>query len=417
MRSEPPTGDELNRMLVSMKQHVLDQAAKEPAPAKRSHSLKRGLGLGLGVTLLLGVGAGAAYAISVATSQEPQAAPATQTFTPVPSPTPEPAPSATVVPPPEFEVEPGQPASRYGLDCDTLVEPALIDALFAAPVESVDPIASVSGGAISIPIRTSVMAVGGNVCEWSNGVPTDDRAAAPDYAGVTISVVPKPAAGWNVRAAGYQAPHLLGASCVLASSCSAQAVTEHSWVSMEARSPEGSTIDATAWSALLDAVAAATSAAEPPAPPSFAEHTEYPKAAGCETLLPLAAVREATSNAGIEFGAGDGGGGWSNWADADFTAGNFGCIWSGPGDSVLLDWVLDGRWAFERMLQAGTAQPVAIAGLGADDQAVIRCHETPLAECGVDLMHGADWYNVRTDDRAHAIALAEALVATSGAPK
>ena len=77
-----------------------------------------------------------------------------------------------------------------------------------------------------------------------------------------------------------------------------------------------------------------------------------------------------------------------------------------------VDRVIDGRWAFERMLQAGTASPVDLAGLGADDAAVVRCNVDPYGDsCAVDLAIGDDWYNVAGTDRDTAIALAEAVLA------
>jgi hypothetical protein len=108
MRSDPPTGDELTRLLVSMKQNVLEQVANEPAPAldKRMPRADRIIGLTLGVVLLLGVGTGAAFAFGVVPfGGEPGAAPvATSTSTPAATPSPTPTPV-----PPEYVVEPGDP--------------------------------------------------------------------------------------------------------------------------------------------------------------------------------------------------------------------------------------------------------------------------------------------------------------------
>ena len=53
---EPPTGDELTRLLGSMKRNVLERVAQAPAPSKRK-SVRHIFGLGLGVAALLGVGA------------------------------------------------------------------------------------------------------------------------------------------------------------------------------------------------------------------------------------------------------------------------------------------------------------------------------------------------------------------------
>lgn len=413
MRSEPPTGDELSRMLVSMKQQVLEQAAAEPAPAKRTHSLKRGLGLGLGIALLLGVGAGAAYAISVATSQEPTAAPPAQTFTPVASPTPRPTPSATPAPP-EFEVEPGQPASRYGLSCDTLVDPALVDALFTTPVSAADPIVTASGVGHSIPRRTSIMAVGGTVCEWSNGVADNDQYGTnPDYVGLTISVTPQPAAGWNPRAAHYFRSGEFSAVCGTETpSCSASAGVNDAWVTMEADGAAVAAAEPTRWQYLFDAVVANVTSAGAAAPPSFVEYTEFSATEECAALLPLDRVRAITTLPGAEFGRD--GGGWSDWAEARFTAGNFGCGWHDSGNTGVaanVDWVRGGRWAFIRLADSGLAARAEAAGT---DEAYTRCFETEsYRSCAVDFLVGDDWFNVAAADEATAIALAEEILQRS----
>ena len=52
MDVEPPTGDDLNRMLVSLKQSVLDRAEdRRPAPRRRG----RRAGIVIGAIALLGV--------------------------------------------------------------------------------------------------------------------------------------------------------------------------------------------------------------------------------------------------------------------------------------------------------------------------------------------------------------------------
>ena len=106
MRTDPPTGDELARMLVSMKRDVLDRAAsaKRTEPQRRTLS-DRVLGVIVAVAILLGIGAaGTALAISLAPqpSRDPGAI-----STPTPSRTPNPTPvseydvaTATPTPPP-----------------------------------------------------------------------------------------------------------------------------------------------------------------------------------------------------------------------------------------------------------------------------------------------------------------------------
>ena len=202
MRSEPPTGDELTRLLVSMKRNVLEQVAHEPVTAKRSNMTDRIIGLTLGVTLLLGIGAGAAFALGVVPPfrGDPGAAPAsTATATPTATPTP-PAPM-------EYAVVPGEPASRYGLACETLVGASAVSELFTTEVALADPIVTASGVGIAIPRQTSILSEGGTVCEWSNGAANNDQYGSnPDYVGVTVSIVPRPAEGWSEHAVANGMP-------------------------------------------------------------------------------------------------------------------------------------------------------------------------------------------------------------------
>ena len=75
-----------------------------------------------------------------------------------------------------------------------------------------------------------------------------------------------------------------------------------------------------------------------------------------------------------------------------------------------MDWLHQGRWAYLRMLQAGTSTPIPLAGLASGDLASVRCDDRFGATCAVDLAVGRDWYNVTANDEATAIALAEAVL-------
>ena len=90
MRTDPPTGDELARMLVSMKRDVLDRAAtaKRTEPQRRTLS-DRVLGVIVAVAILLGLGAaGTALAINLALPPTSTPDGAISTPTPTPSRTP-----------------------------------------------------------------------------------------------------------------------------------------------------------------------------------------------------------------------------------------------------------------------------------------------------------------------------------------
>ena len=117
MDVEPPVGDDLNRMLVSMKQEVLQRAAAEP-PAKPRPWARRHLGLTLGLVALLGIGGASGALALVLPSPFEAAAPASPTSTPEPSATPRATATPTFTPTaPEQDPVP-RPA--LALDCSTL---------------------------------------------------------------------------------------------------------------------------------------------------------------------------------------------------------------------------------------------------------------------------------------------------------
>ncbi len=380
MKSEPPTGDELTRLLVSMKRNVLEQTAREQVSNTRSPLVDRVIGLTLGLALLLGLGAGAAFALGIV--PPPEAPPATtpaatvaSTQTPAPSPSAPPIEYSTA-PPVENAVAPGQPASRYGLDCETLIDSTLVSNLFTTAVAPTDPIVTAAGVGIAIPRRTSILSMGGTVCEWSNGVAMNDQYGwESEYVGVAVSVVPRPEDGWSERATRYGMPR--DESSCSDQGCWGSAAVGDAWVAIEAYGGEPSALSTSAWQPLLDAIIEAVSAAGPAAAPSSPERTSLPSAEQCDAVIPLDEVRSITSTPEAQPRLGEGGG-WSEWAEARLHAGILRCSWAvADGDIHVasLDLVRGGRWAYDRMLHAGTASPLALAGLSPDDAASVRCDE------------------------------------------
>lgn len=404
MKAEPPTGDELTRLLVSMKSNVLEQVAHEPLVSpKRSPLTDRVIGIVLGVAMLLGLGAGAAFALGIV--PPPLGAPSDSTTTATASPTSTPTPR-----PSEYAVTPGQPASRYGLECETLIDDALVSDLFTTAVAPADPIVTASGVGISIPRGTSILSVGGTLCEWSNGVAVNDQYSGnPEYVGVMVSVVPQPADGWSDRAAKYGMPR--EENYCLEGSCWGSAVVGDAWVAVQAYGGETLALNQSGWQPLLDAVIEAVSAAGPAAAPASPEQTTSPTADDCDAVIPREVVQSLTS-APDAFPRRPGGGNWSEWAEAMLVADNLGCLWTVEDTFVAsVTWVHDGRWAYEKMLDAGTASPLELEGLNSGDVAFIRCDESFNTSCAVDLRIGNDWYNVSATDRDTAIALADAALA------
>ena len=223
--------------------------------------------------------------------------------------------------------------------------------------------------------------------------------------------MPQAPQGWSEGAVRYGLPREEN-SCG-ESSCYGSTVVGDAWVAVEAHGGGALAMDEAGWQPVFDAVIEAVRAAGPAAPPAFSLETTPPTAEYCDTVIPRDVVQSLTSVPDV-FPRRRGGGAWSEWAEAMAQAGNIGCSWT-VGDSdvsvLYVEWVHDGRWAFERMLRGAVTTPVELAGLSAGDVAVVRCQEEFNSDCAVDIALGQDWFNVAASGRDTAIALAEALLA------
>lgn len=121
MRTEPPAGDELTRMLVTMKRNVLDEASRDPAPARR-RARNRTIITSTAILLTLGLGAGAAIAAGMIGEDEQPAATsqpeAESGATPAPIPMPTPRP---------FEIETAPPVDPLTTVTEIVVRPEHLD--------------------------------------------------------------------------------------------------------------------------------------------------------------------------------------------------------------------------------------------------------------------------------------------------
>lgn len=414
MRSEPPTGDELTRLLVSTKRNVLEQVAIEAASVKRATLTDRVIAIAIGVALLLGIGTGAAFAFGVL---PPLPAPPVATSAATPTPNPAPTPTATPTPTPTAPlfpiVEAGPPPSRYGLECGSLVAESLVADLFATEVGPVDPIVSASGIGVAIATSTSVLSLGGMLCEWSNGAPYNlTYGARADYAGVTVVILPRPAEGRTQRAVNYGVPR--DESGCREQICTASAAIGDAWVEIEAATWEQSPMNQSAWQPFVDSIIATMSAANSATELVVPDRASSPFPLDCDAVVPLETVQSLTATPDVDWRTHSGfHGGWSLRAEARHHADNVGCRWgSAQSDSTVagLTGIENGRWAYELMLEAGTSGPVELAGLRPEDEASIRC-APEFSQCAVDLRIGPDWFNIDAKDEATAVALAEAALA------
>ncbi|MGR0218366.1 hypothetical protein [Agromyces sp. ZXT2-6] len=119
MRTEPPTGDDLTRMLVTMKQNVLEEASRDPAPARR-RARNRAIITSTAILLTLGLGAGAAIAAGMIGDDEEPAAQSQ------PDPTAAAAPSPTATPTP-FGIETAPPVDPLTTVTEIVVRPEQLD--------------------------------------------------------------------------------------------------------------------------------------------------------------------------------------------------------------------------------------------------------------------------------------------------
>lgn len=136
MNTEPPEGDDLQRMLVSMKQNVLERATPRPK-RRRGRS-----GVVIGVVALLAVGtATGAVALTLSQQDTPVAAP-TQTQQPEPSPSATTPSSAPITGVPTPSATPTRPSTVASIptECRALVPAADYDRFFGdIPVTRVEP--------------------------------------------------------------------------------------------------------------------------------------------------------------------------------------------------------------------------------------------------------------------------------------
>jgi len=153
MNSEPPTGDELARLLVTMKQNVLERTTE--SPRRKRH---RNLGLGLGLAALLAIGGGSgALALGMLPSPFPAAAPATPTSTPTPSPTA----TRTATPRPTPTVAPVLvPQPALPIDCATLASGVRMDLFIPSSLPG--------RAALLHPLDAALVEAGVRRCVWGS---------------------------------------------------------------------------------------------------------------------------------------------------------------------------------------------------------------------------------------------------------
>jgi hypothetical protein len=172
MNTEPPTGDDLTRMLVSMKKNVLERATDTTRrrPGRR-------FGIAFGLVALIGLGsAGGAVAMGFVPSPfeglaqpEPTAVVSTPPA-PTPTATPTPEPSAA----PSTQPIGGTPEPYLPIDCATLATESSLTSLLRAPEPPFDP------DTVFSPQIANDLQAGMDSCYW-------DSSSETDYASLTVT--------------------------------------------------------------------------------------------------------------------------------------------------------------------------------------------------------------------------------------
>lgn len=178
MRTDPPNGEELDRLLAGMKAKVMQRAAQEQ-PAERRTLIDSILASVLAAGLLLGLGsAGAAIALGALPLTEGGDSPA-------PGASPSVGPTAT---PWSFPIEtaPPRPESRLGVTCEQVIATADLIAFLGDAGATVSGPASVSPSSAD---DASLDQLGALRCVWSNGI----DPSLPDMGGqnAVLTVLPE----------------------------------------------------------------------------------------------------------------------------------------------------------------------------------------------------------------------------------
>jgi hypothetical protein len=314
-----------------------------------------------------------------------------------PTPTASPTVEASSTPSPPPTVEPmSAPEPRIGLTCDELGAALPLATTFSVPVSSVSRAATEYGAHPSMPEEYVVRSLGGLVCEFSNGEPQSVvRGTSSSYVGVRLLVLPDAVAGWERYVDLYDVVGTREVYCSAAgggSSCTLNALAGTAWVDAEV---VGAVTDAAA-TAVVDSMLAAVSDAGPGAEPWSPPADTIALPTECSEFIDAAGVMAATGLAGPFDVRGRDGGGWSLRGAAITTDDSPKCMiafeFADAGIGTIST-LLGGQWAAAEAQAIVGLTPLTVAGLGADDEAWLRCGPAD-AWCVIDLVLGGNWVEV-----------------------
>lgn len=416
MDVEPPTGDDLNRMLVSMKQDVLRRAAAEP-PARRRPWARRHLGLTLGLVALLGVG-GAGGALALVLPSPFRASPAA-TSSPSPAPTREPVPgaTATVSPSPSAPTQPAAPTAALAIDCATLGQEIGVEALVPTPSYR-EPTAPYFSASNAMLLQAGVLD-----CLWQ----PEALEYSSDWASVRVSPAGDRGREWlsGLQESGLPAlgvGDVSAISCPTGSySCNSSIVAGTWWIEVSAGNETPGTITTALIASAAQRVVAAIAADAPGqtwSPPS----TMWSSMTDCSAMPSGAEIGDLVGTSGLldaeELQS------MSETGIHKTQDSAVGCEWwralgdQGTDDEALgyvsLEVAPGGGWAYGSRTLSGS--PVDVAGA---DAATAVCYSREGASCWIDALVDDTWIQINggtTPETQHLlIPVAEAVIAAQAA--
>jgi hypothetical protein len=300
--------------------------------------------------------------------------------------------------------ESSAPETRFDLDCDSIASTATIEAFTSEPIEKQDLLANYSEQSPELPRLAYIEAMGGLVCDWSNGVSTFSSSGGPGtpYIGTSIMILPE--AGTQFAKFETMYGPASGVQCSASGpTCSLDTLVNGYWLSVEMHGvifdDPTSDLPPALVSEFFDSVDSLISALGAPAPRWSPPEGTIALGADCELIIPTSDVQSALALTN-EPSVYKPGGGWSMWAGATVESGGGRCSWSANDEETYdggLSWLPGGAWAAEKLLPGTTnpsgVTPVAIPDLATSDKAFLRCADDD-SHCVVDLVIGGNWVQV-----------------------
>ena len=319
----------------------------------------------------------------------------------------------TVTPTPTATPAPSGPTPRFDLSCADLVPPS--SSAFVSAIEPRDPIATYAAATGSLPRLSSIQAIGGLVCEWSNGVAQASIVGAPsDYAGVLVSILPAATEQWARYATVYGITESRKFYCVdQIAYCGDDQIVGEYWLTAEVHGvADNGAVDSAlaAMGSLLSGLPASRPVRTPPT-------GTIPLSSDCTALVALTDVAAAF---GLdEVVALRGHGGWSQYAGAEEDLSMPSCSWGaggeerGPGGiAAVPGGASQGSAYLSVATSPTTATPLQLDELASGDSAWQRCSDSI---CYVDLIAGGNWIQFRVSADQISADLGTATSALAGA--